>query len=107
MVSVKGKTIALVGADDETIVEAAKQGILYGPYNNYFSEFGVSALWNGYVLPTATKLAQPFRSGAVSVGDHSVVSQPPDNLVGPVSEFVFLQKGAAASSLSSEEARNR
>lgn len=88
----KNKSYVVVGGGDDLIKAAAKKNILYGAYNNYISPIGISALWNGYV--TSSDSALQSTSSVVAYNDDIVVSYPPDNLVNPASEFIFIEQGS-------------
>ncbi len=99
------RTIVIVGGGDETVFSATNLKILYGAYNNYITSFGVSASWNGLIIPSSM-LKQSFQEMITTTQD-SLIPYPPDNLVNPASEFIFVDKDTKAGVLSEDEAVKR
>ena len=96
-----GSTSVVIGASDDLVSAAAQKGLLYGAYNNYITSFGVSALWNGYITQTSTG-AKSTSTGVTVKGD-VVLASPPDNLINPPSEFIFVDKDATKKGPVSEQ----
>ena len=94
-------TLVIFDASDETTRHAVSKGVLYGAYNNYISDLGVSALWNGYLREPSDSLEGS--PGAVFSQSGAALANPPDNLAPPASAFAFVEKGVAKKTLSEEE----
>lgn len=98
-VTKNGKTTLVVGdIDDELVRTAYSSGTLYGAYCNVLTETGVSAVFNGCIMP-ADKVSAPQTSAAIrwSPALPSVVSEGyttatlnPDNFVPSPSTVVFV-----------------
>lgn len=73
------------------------KGLLYGPYHNFVSSSGVTALWNGYV--GSPSFASPDSVSVVVDGIAASVIQPV-NLVHAPSKIIFV----ASSTVTEEEA---
>lgn len=97
-----GSTTVVISASDDLVSAAAQKGLLYGAYNNYITNFGVSALWNGYI----TQKSASIKSGtsAVTVKDDVVLASLPDNLINEPSEFIFVDKSAKKGPISEQDA---
>ena len=61
---------------------------------------GISALWNGYI--TSSDNAAQSTSAIVANKENIVISNPPDNLINPPSEFIFIDKEASSKGVLSE-----
>lgn len=106
------KTVVVLdnGLDDDVLVAAAKQGVLFGAYHNILTPTGVSPIWNGYIgeasSATPTQLATSLVP-VVAVNGKAAVALNVNNLAHPAKHFVFYEKGATKSKLSTEEAVKR
>eukprot|EP00607_Mallomonas_marina_P003299 CAMPEP_0182428482 /NCGR_PEP_ID=MMETSP1167-20130531/23056_1 /TAXON_ID=2988 /ORGANISM="Mallomonas Sp, Strain CCMP3275" /LENGTH=396 /DNA_ID=CAMNT_0024611417 /DNA_START=101 /DNA_END=1291 /DNA_ORIENTATION=+ len=91
----KGKeTILIIGADDAITEAVLAKGNLYGAYHNVIIPgVGVSALWGGVIAPSAS-LTSTSVVPSVIVGNKTAVKSDPNNLVFPVTEFIFVEKGS-------------
>ena len=97
---------AVIGATHTMVHQAVASGRLYGAYHNLFvPDVGISAGWNGYVgKPVTTPSALPL----VEVKGLAAIPHPPDNMVPPASEFVFVEEGRSeAVALTEAEAVKR
>lgn len=101
----KSKSYVVIGGGDDLVKAAAKKNILYGAYNNYVSSMGISALWNGYI--TSSDNAAHSTSAVVANKENIVISNPPDNLINPPSEFIFIDKDGSKGALSEADLINR
>lgn len=99
-----GSTTVVIGASDDLVTAAAKKGLLYGAYNNYITNFGVSALWNGYITQAAAGVKS---ASAVTVKSDVVLASSPDNLVNPPSEFIFVDKNGKKGPVSEQDALSK
>ena len=113
VLSKNGKTTVIVGElSDGTIANASASGSLYGAYSNVISEVGVSAIFNGVIVPSSQlPLQQPFHGFHAREVYPSVVSNNtsvkvinPDNFVTPATSFVFI---GPESTLSVDDATTR
>lgn len=99
-----GSTTVVIGASDDLVTAAAKKGLLYGAYNNYITNFGVSALWNGYITQAAAGVKS---ASAVTVKSDVVLASSPDNLVNPPSEFIFVGKDGKKGPVTEQDALSK
>jgi len=89
------KTTVIIGGDAASnAILTAKKGYLYGAYHNVITPSGVSALWNGYITKDATPSASSVP--VVEADGYIVVASPPDNMVNPPTQYIFIDKVSGA-----------
>ncbi len=106
----------MIGNVPESVVHHAHQkGALYGAYYNNISAKGMSATFNGVVVPEAQIPAQSVANGFLHTASYpTIVSQgygaiayPPDNFVSSPKTFLFYEAGAVKSKITEEDAVKR
>ena len=103
----KDRTYVVIGADDEFVNATAAKNILYGAYNNYISTSGVSALWNGYKSSSYNEVSV-VSPPVIAIKNEYIIANPPDNLINPASEIIFIDSASPSkSSLSTTDIANR
>lgn len=105
----KGETTIIIGANDSMIQAGAQAGSLYGAYHNVMTPSGVSAMWNGYIGPSSkvTTAVGDSIAPIVVVNDQATIPTVPFNMVHAAKRVLFLEEGANASKLTTEEAVQR
>jgi hypothetical protein len=109
------KSTLIVGTLPDAIFHAAhKKGSLYGAYYNAWGADGISALFNGVLIPeaqiapSATDVIAHTESYPTIVSNGIAASPlPPDNVIDAPKVIVFYQEGATKSSISEEDATKR
>lgn len=101
------RSYIVINGDDEFVKSVANKNILYGAYNNYISSFGISALWNGYITSNHSNLNSSSSSLSVSpivsIKNDYIISNPPDNLINPASEIIFIDKATTSGTITKDE----
>ncbi len=98
-------TAVIINGDDSVLDMAVSKNVLYGPYHNALSTYGVSALWGGYIGN-----ANATTSSTVPVvvnGGKGIVSSDPNNMAMPAKEIYFYEKGASKKVLTEEKATKK
>jgi hypothetical protein len=100
VLSKDGKTTVIVGDNsDASAAKAHASGSLYGAYWNVLTEFGVSAVFNGFVGPAdkaaGASVTEGIFSGCAPIpvvvsGGYTAVAVRPDNFCAAVNTIVFV-----------------